>query len=470
MCDLYLFVFFPLFLNIRDAKFLIIGAGKISLAKLETISEFSENVSVLAPKILDQISETNTRIIQDFYDKKYLLDADIIIAATNDYGVNKQVADDAKALGKLVNVVDDAKNSVFTFGANVKRGEIILSAATSGVSPVLARLLKQRLQKFLPENFSILSDFLAKNKEIVKEKFSKIQARRLFWQEVIEGVIAEEVLAGNIVKAQLLLETKLQNSKNKTESAVYFISAGPGDPELFTLKGVKLLSKADVVLYDRLVSPEILAHSRKDALKINVGKTRDLHRYKQDEINDLIRKYAKEGNIVARLKGGDAGIFGRVGEEIEAIADLEIPYQIVPGITAASGAAAYAGIPLTSRNTNKSVRFLTIYKDELVDETYWRELAKSGDTLVLYMSSHNISTIAKHLILAGKDANTPLAVIEQATTPFQKTFTSTLGTHQDRNFISPSLVIIGDVVNNRYDWREENISGNYFTKLEVRND
>jgi uroporphyrin-III C-methyltransferase / precorrin-2 dehydrogenase / sirohydrochlorin ferrochelatase len=463
-------MYFPLFLNIKNSKFLIIGAGNIALAKLETILEFSSNVQILAPQISAQIAEKNVEIIKDIYDKKYLLDYDIIIAATDNHAVNEQISQDAKSLNKLVNVVDDAENSLFIFGANVKRGEIILSAGTSGVSPVLARLLKQKLQNILPENFAILNDFLIKNRDLAKAKLTEIQARRLFWQEVLEGVIGQEVLSGNILKAQNLLEEKLKNLANKKEAAVYFISAGPGDPELFTLKGIKLLSKADVVLYDRLVSPEILAHARRDALKINVGKTRDLHRYRQEEINELIRKYVLDGNIVARLKGGDAGIFGRLGEEIEAISDLKIPYQIVPGITAASGAAAYAGIPLTSRNTNKSIRFLTIYQDDLVDEDYWRELAKSKDSLVLYMSSHNLITIVERLMAAGKNPKTPFAVIEQATTPFQKTFTSTLENFQDRKFISPSLVIIGDVVNNRYDWREEVLSGNYFQKLEERNE
>ncbi|OFW80771.1 MAG: uroporphyrinogen-III C-methyltransferase [Alphaproteobacteria bacterium RIFCSPLOWO2_01_FULL_40_26] len=467
-------MYFPLFLDSSGRKFLIIGGGKIAQAKLETISEFSKNITIVAEEISPQIAQKNFRIvIRDSYNKKYLGDADIVIAATNNKDINRQIAKDAKAQNKLVNVVDDAKNSDFIFGANIKRGEIILSVATSGISPVLARLLKQKLQNFLPQNFALLSEFLERNKNSVKEKLKNIQARRLFWQEVLEGVIANEILAGNINKAQFLLTTKLENSTNKKESAVYFIGAGPGDPELITVKAINFLSKADIVLYDRLVAPAILAYARKDALKINVGKTRNFHRNSQEEINQLIRKFALEGNIVARLKGGDAGIFARLSEEIDAISNLKIPYQIVPGITAASGAAAYAGIPLTSRNANKSVRFLTIYDSDLVDLNYWRELAKSNDTLALYMSSHNLATIINHLILAGKKSSTPLAIIEQATTPFQKTFTSNLKNFRkdfgEKKFISPALVIIGDVVNQRYEWREENLSGNYFQKLEVGN-
>lgn len=465
-------MYFPLFLDITKSKFLIIGAGNVALAKLETILEFGGNVEIvskeIAPQTLDLIKEKNLKFINDSYNKKHLQDADIIIAATNDKEVNKQISDDARSLNKLINVVDDPRNSQFIFGAGTKRGEVILSVSTSGVSPVLARLLKKKLQSALPENLEIISQFLEKNKELVKSQLTNMQARRLFWQDVIEGVIGNEVEAGNPQKAQELLERKLENSQNHKEPAVYFISAGPGDPELITIKAINLLSKADIVLYDRLVSPVILSYSRKDALKINVGKTCSNHRYTQEEINALIRKYAQEGNIVARLKGGDASIFARLSEEIDAISDLNIPYQIVPGITAASAAAAYSGIPLTSRDSNKSVRFLTIYKKDMLDDEYWQDLAKAKDALALYMSSQNLSEITRNLIKFGKNPQTPLAIIEQATTPFQKTFTTTLKNFdQDfagKIFVSPSLAIIGDVVkqHKQHKWREENLNGAYF--------
>lgn len=471
-------MYFPLFLNIQKSKFLVIGGGNIAIAKLETILEFSKNVRVLAREIkaenLEFLKTNRIEFIIDSYNQKYLSNADIIIAATHDKKLNAQISQDVIAAKKLVNVVDDAKNSQFIFGANVKRGEIILSAGTGGTSPVLSRLLKQKLQSFLPENFNYLSEFLEKNKNLVKEKLKEIQARRLFWQEAIEGVIANEVLNGNFDKAQKLLIEKLAKFSNKKEAAIYFISAGCGDPELITVKAIKLLSKADVVLYDRLVSPEILNYTRKDALKINVGKTRNLHRYKQEEINELIRKYAIEGNIVARLKGGDATLFARLSEEIDAIIDLNIPYQIVPGVTAASGAAAYAGIPLTSRNAEKSVRFLTIYKNDLVDEAYFKDLAATKDSLVLYMSSHNLGKLVDNLIRFGRDKTTPLAVIEQATTIYQKTYISSLENFYkdlgNKEFTSPSIIIIGRVVEGhlKYAWLEEKLSGQYFKKLGER--
>ena len=468
-------MYFPLFLKIKYKKFLIVGGGNIALAKLETILEFSNNIFLLAENFDDETLKFATakkiKIIRDSYHKKYLTDVDIVIAATNDKALNQNIANDTTLVHKIVNSVDDVSNSNFIFGASIKKNDVIISVSTSGVSPVLARLIKQKLNQILPQNFEFLNDFLAQNKEKVKKSLTKIQARRLFWQEVLEGIIAQEVLVGNFKKAQELLDKKLLDSKNQQMGAVYFISAGPGDPELITLKAIKLLSKADVVLYDRLVAKEILDYARKDALKINVGKSRNLHLYQQDEINKMIYEYAKKGLAVARLKGGDAAFFAHLSEEIEAILDLKVPYQVVPGVTAASGAASHIGIPLTSRTSNKSVRFLTIYKENLTDNKFWQELAQSNDTLVLYMSSHNINSITQNLVKFGKDLQTPMALIEQATTKYQKTFIATISEFtkkfKDRKFISPSLIIIGDVVdlNHKYQWLEENYEGNYFEKL-----
>lgn len=468
-------MYFPLFLNISGAKFLIIGAGNVALSKTESVLEFSKKITVLskeiAPDIKNIFLEKKIEFILSAYDKRYLQKFDIIIVATNDKNLNQQIALEAKALNKLVNVVDDPENSSFIFGANFKKGNVITSISSSGISPVLARILKNKLQNSLPQNLELISDFLEKNKKIIREKFINLQARRIFLQDVIDGIIGVELEVGNIKKAQNLLEEKLLKESDKKQSAVYFISAGPGDPELITLKAIKLLAKADVVLYDRLVAPEILNYARKDAIKVNVGKTKDLHRYKQEEINNLLRHYAKQGNIVARLKGGDATIFARLSEEIDAIYDLNIPYQIIPGVTSASGAGASIGISLTSREANKSVRFLTIYQKDLIDDKYFKTLAESEDSLVLYMTSHNLGDVVNNLTKFGKNPKTPLAIIEQATTIYQKTFSTNLEDfhHEFSNqkFVSPSIVIIGDVVawHKKYKWREENFTGEFFNKI-----
>lgn len=472
-------MYFPIFININKIKFLIVGAGNVALAKLEAILEFGngENITLISKDFLPLTEklaiDNSVKVIKDLYDEKYLSDFDVVIAATDDRQVNQKVADDAKKLGKIVNAVDDPANSDFIFGANAKFGDIIVSTGSRGVSPVLSRLIKQKIQALMPKNLTQISDFLAKNKELSRAKIKDLQTRRLFLQDVIEGPIANEIDTGNEQKAQELFEKNIEEvaGAEKNNAAVYFIGAGPGDPDLITLKAIKLLSRADIVLYDRLVAEDILSYARKDAIKINVGKTRDFHLYSQEKINETIRGYAKKGKVVVRLKGGDVSIFAHLSEEIDAIKDLDVPYQIVPGITAASGASAYAGIPLTSRDSNKSVRFLTIYKNDLVDQDYWQELAKSEDSLVLYMSSHNLVQVTNNLKEAGKNPNIALAVIEQATTKFQKVYESTIGgVEKDFNgkkFISPSLVIIGDIVKGHrdYKWREENFSGTFFKKL-----
>jgi uroporphyrin-III C-methyltransferase/precorrin-2 dehydrogenase/sirohydrochlorin ferrochelatase len=470
--------YFPLFLETKTTNFLVIGAGNIGLAKLQSILEFGGNTVILAQNAsddaLDFIKENKIKFWQRSYKAKYLQGFDVIVGATNDPQINKQISKDAKVLGKLVNVVDEPGNSNFIFGASIKKGSITTAISTSGLSPVLARFLKNKLTLALPKNMDFLEKFISKNRNLVKKKLSNLQARRLFWQEALEGQIASEIESGNQDKAQNLLDDKLSKNNNQKQSAVYFIGAGPGDTELVTLKAIKLLSHADVVLYDRLVADEILQYARKDALKINVGKVKDLHRCSQDEIGDLIRKYALQGNIVARLKGGDPSIFGRLDEEINAIANLKIPYQIVPAVSSAIGAAATAGIPLTARNIARGVRFLTVYKNDLEADEYWRDLAKTNDSLVFYMSSHHLELISKNLLKFGKDKTTPIAIIEQGTTKFQKTYISNIGDFSkdfgDKKFISPSLAIIGEVVKNhqKYKWQEEATDGVYFKSLRPR--
>ncbi|MFT6332052.1 MAG: uroporphyrin-III C-methyltransferase/precorrin-2 dehydrogenase/sirohydrochlorin ferrochelatase [Lentimonas sp.] len=466
--------FFPLFLQTKQTKFLVIGAGNVGIAKLQTILEFSNDVRVVAKDIGEDaknfIAENNVEFHEALYEKKFLEGFDVIIGATNDEEVNKEISDDSKELGKLISVVDDPEKSNFIFGALVKKKNITAAISTSGISPVLARFIKNKLTTALPQNLEVYDEFISRNRSLVKDKLSDLQARRIFWQEVFEGEIGNQIEEVNLNKAQELLEEKLENTANEKKSAVYFIGAGPGDPELITLKAIKLLSKADVVLYDRLVAPDILQYVRKDAIKINVGKVKAFHRYEQNEIGNLIRKYAKEGNIVARLKGGDPAIFARLEEEIDAIIDLKIPYQIVPAVSAALGAAAYSGIALTSRNVSRAVRFLTIYKEDFVNDEFWQDLAKTQDTLVFYMSSVNLGLVAKNLVKFGRDSKTQIAVIEQATTKFHKTFVSEIGAFEQREFVSPSLAIIGDVVKGyeKYKWQEENLSGEYFGKLPER--
>ncbi len=466
-------MYLPLFLSTRNVEFLVIGAGQIALAKAETLLDFGAKVTIISADnksvTAQLLQKMPLKFIADNYHKNYLANYDVIIAATDDKVLNRLIVADANNLGKMANAVDDLEVSNFIFGAYVKQGNITISSSTSGASPVLARYLKEKITNILPQNLDLLGEFSQKNRELIKDKFSDLQARRLFWQEVIEGAIGVEICSGNITKAQQLLEEKLHNISNKKTAAVYFIGAGCGDPELITLKAIKLLSQADVVIYDRLVAKEILAYARKDALKISVGKTKDCHTYSQETINKMICDYALQGNIVARLKGGDPAIFAHLGEEVEAVSQLNIPYQIVPGISAASGAAASIGIPLTSRSYNKSTKLLAVYKENLVDDEYWRQLAQSEDSLVFYMSSHNLTTVTQKLLQFGYDGETPLVVIEQATTIFQKNYFTKVSEFSrdfaDKKFVSPSIAIIGKVVSDKYQRNQNALEGEFFQSI-----
>jgi uroporphyrin-III C-methyltransferase / precorrin-2 dehydrogenase / sirohydrochlorin ferrochelatase len=463
--------FLPIFFGLEQKFILIIGGGKIALAKLETIFEYTDRVTVISDnfdqELLNFTKENNIAIIQDKYNEKYLSDFDIIIATTNDFTLNQQISKDAKKIKKIVNIVDNAAISDFIFGSIVQRNDLNIAIGSGGLSPVLTRIIKQKIEKILPENLSDLNDFIRKNRQTVKNKLKNIQSRRLFWQEFLEGNIAEEVLIGNFKNAQNLFDQKLFKKNNSLESALYLIGAGAGDPDLLTLKAVKLLSKADIVLYDRLVADPILDYARKDALKINVGKRKDFHKYSQAEINQLIEKYLKEGNIVVRLKGGDPAIFAHMFEEIDVAKKLDISYQIIPGISAISAAAAYNSIPLTARDIAQGLRILTLYKKDLENEQYWQDLAKSSDTLAFYMSSSNAKYIADQLIKYGKNPKIKIAVIEQASTKYQQSYISNLEDFEQREFISPSLIIIGDVVkfSEEYGYLEKRESENYFREI-----
>lgn len=472
--------YLPLFINTSKKAVLLVGAGNIALAKLKLITDFSNDITIVARNfngsLLEFAQNYPIKLIKSNFKKSHLNNHQIIVAATNDKELNKEISLLSHKKGLLVNVVDDADLSNFIFGAVVKRGDINIAISSNGSSPVLTRYIKQRIEEILPLNFAKLAKFFAKHRKLIKDKLTNLQARRLFVTNIIEGNVAEELLTGNEKTAEKLFLNILSSQDNMAKAAVYFIGSGPGDPELITLKAKRLISKADVILHDRLVSQEIFNFARKDIIKINVGKKRNFHRYTQDEINNLIREYALAGKIIIRLKGGDATIFARLDEEINAIKDLNIPYQVVPGITAASGAAASLGVSLTKRNLVRSVRFLTLYKKDLINKEYWQILAKSNDSLVFYMSSNNIFEICQQLALHGKPLDTPVLLIEQATTPLQKEYGATLGnyyqTYQGYEFESPSLVIIGDILTEykKYAWQEEKkLIGKYFPDLMVRN-
>lgn len=484
MCEYFYIVpgimsYLPLFLNIKASKpALIIGGGEIAAAKIEALVSVGATVEVIAKKLSPAVVELcdahGFAYQEAVYQPSQLDGKQIVIAATDDHVLNEQIAADCCERGILVNVVDNTALCDFIFPALVKRGPLQIAISTSGISPVLARMIKQIIEKAIPVEFERVINFLQGKREVILKKLSKIQPRRLFGEQVINGPVSEELLEDNVLRAEVLFNEALNAWPNEQKAGLYLIGTGPGNPELMTLKAIRLLSQADVVLYDRLTAPELLEqYARKDAVKVFVGKTRCHHHKKQSEIDELLEQYLIQGKIVARLKGGDPGIYAHGAEEIAIARKVGAPYQIVPGITAANGCAAYAGIPLTERDGAKSVRFNTLYEKQMQDDDFWESLRYSTqETLVFYMSSKHYGALCEQLLGVGFAPDTPFVAIEQGTTPYHRELPGTLATFEEEygnyEFASPTLLIVGDVVRWResHGWKEApQDNGNYFAPL-----
>jgi len=339
--------------------------------------------------------------------------------------VNTQVFEDCEALKILVNSVDDPPHCRFMVPAIVDRSPLVISVASNGTSPVLSRQIRTQLETSIPHGMGKLAEFSGKWRAAVKAKISSPDERRVFWEDLYASPLKEQVFHDNLAEADRLIEQALAEWKTP-KGEVYLVGAGPGDPELLTLKALRLMQQADVVIYDRLVSPAIMELCRRDATKIYVGKARSNHAVPQEGINALLVEYASKGQRVCRLKGGDPFIFGRGGEEIQELFASGVPFQVVPGITAASGCSAYAGIPLTHRDYAQSVRFLTGHLKEGSPELPWDELVYQNQTLVLYMGLVGLEKICEKLIAHGQRPDMPVALISKGTTPEQKVVVGTL--------------------------------------------
>lgn len=374
----------------------------------------------------------------------------LAIAATDDEPLNATVSQHANALGVPVNVVDSPQLCSVIFPAIVDRSPLVVAVSSGGDAPVLARLIRARIETWIPAAYGQLAGLAKQFRAQVKARFANVQQRRVFWEEVFQGPIAEQALAGRTAEAERLLAEKLAGAAPKALGEVYLVGAGPGDPDLLTFRALRLMQQADVVLYDRLVAPAIIDLCRRDADRIYVGKQRADHAVPQEQINQQLVTLAKQGKRVLRLKGGDPFIFGRGGEEIEELAAHGVPFQVVPGITAASGCAAYAGIPLTHRDHAQSVRFVTGHLKDGSCDLPWSELAAPAQTLVFYMGLVGLPVICQQLIAHGRSAETPAALVQQGTTSNQRVFTATLGTLAERiaqeDVQAPTLLIVGEVV------------------------
>lgn len=484
---------FPLFFKLDNRKVLIVGGGDVALRKADLLSRAGAAITIVAPSICDELhallSDEKHTLIYENYNKKYMQGARVIIAGTDDEALNHQIHADATALNIPVNVVDTPHLCDFIFPAIVDRNPIVIGISSNGKAPVLARLLRARLETLIPQGYGKLAKLAGEFRSEVKNKIPTLTGRRQFWERAFEGKVSELIFAGNETEATAQLQKDLAETAKKianqhsddtevaTNSAanldnqdtdsdisnkgknpvgeVYIVGAGPGDPELLTFKALRLMQQADIVFYDALVSPQVLDLCRRDADKVYVGKKRSNHTVAQLGINELLINEAKKGRRVVRLKGGDPFIFGRGGEEIESLRAHGVPYQVVPGITAANAAASYAGIPLTHRDHSQSVRFVTGFLKAGVPNEKFENLLDTNETVVFYMGLHSLERLTEGLIEAGRSSETPIAIVSNASMPNQQVLTGTLASIVERQeqaqLPTPALLIMGDVVALHHD-------------------
>ena len=445
---------FPISLKLQQQPCLIVGGGHIAYRKAVLLAKAGAVIDVIAPEIESSLLEIVETSQGQYVQAPFSLDIPLrnyrlVIAATNDKATNIQVFEACEAEKILVNSVDDPPHCRFMVPALIDRSPLVVSIATNGTSPVLSRQIRTQLEASIPHGMGKLAEFSGKWRAAVKAKIENPDERRIFWEDLYASPLKEQVFNDNIAEADRLIEQALIEWKTP-KGEVYLVGAGPGDPELLTLKALRLMQQADVVIYDRLVSPPILDLCRRDATKIYVGKARSNHSVPQDGINALLVEYAAQGKRVCRLKGGDPFIFGRGGEEIQELFAAGVAFQVVPGITAASGCSAYAGIPLTHRDYAQSVRFLTGHLKEGSPELPWNELVYENQTLVLYMGLVGLERICAQLIAHGQRPDMPVALISKGTTPDQKVVVGTLADIASKvtehQIQAPTLTIIGEVV------------------------
>ena len=456
--------FLPIFFDVREQPCLVVGGGEVAARKSALLLRAGARVTVLAPALsaafdADLAAARIAHRAASFRDED-LEGYAVVIAATNDDAVNRAVAAAAKARRIPVNVVDQPALCSFILPSIIERAPVIVAVSSGGASPVLVRLLRARLESLIPAGYGRLAALAAAFRDQVKARFKQAERRR-FWERVLQGPIAELVFSGRDGEARKALQGSLEDTRLAFSGGeVSLVGAGPGDPDLLTFRALRLMQQADVVVYDRLVSRPVLDLVRLEAERIYAGKERAKHALPQEDINHLLVRLAREGKRVVRLKGGDPFIFGRGGEEIDTLAAEGIPFQVVPGITAAAGCASYAGIPLTHRDCAQSVVFVTGHLQDGSMNLNWPALAQPRQTIVVYMALLGVDVLCRELVAHGLPAGTPAALIQQGTTPEQRVLTGNLGTLpgivRQGGVKAPTLIIIGDVVRlrERLKWFE----------------
>ncbi len=459
----------PIFINITNRRCVVIGGGDVAARKVTMLLKANAAVVLYSPELCHELSdlvnaEKITHINANF-EPSQLEDACLVIAATDDEAVNTAVSIAAKALNVPVNVVDSPALCTFTMASIVERSPIVIAISSEGNAPVLARYIRTKIETMLPSSYGRIAEIAGEFREKVKAKFTTTQQRRIFWEGVLQGPIVERILSGQDEAARRALDDLLFDKADpKHHGEVYLVGGGPGDPDLLTFRALRLMQQCDVCVYDKLVSPEVMELVRRDAELIYVGKSRDQHTLPQEEINELLARLALEGKRVLRLKGGDPFIFGRGGEEIETLMQRGVPFQVVPGITAANGVSSYAGIPLTHRDYAQACLFITGHLKEGTVDLDWVAMSRPRQTVVIYMGLVGMEKICEQLIAHGVSPDMPAAVVQQGTTQKQRVVVATLKDLFDQvtmaEIKAPCLTIIGEVVQlrDKLNWFESESS------------
>lgn len=444
--------YLPIFCRLDNKPVLLVGGGEVAQRKARLLLDAGAQLTVVAPELDPELAElaANGSIewLAGEFAPQQLTGKWLVVAATDRREVNALVYQSANQARIFANVVDDPKRSSFIMPSIIDRSPLMVAISSGGKAPVLARLLREKLETLLPQHLGAVAAFAGSLRERVKARFASMGERRRFWERLLGADRLGQALArGDSASANQLADT-LFAEESQSAGEVVLVGAGPGDPGLLTLHALRQMQQADVVVYDRLVSDEVMALVRRDARRIFVGKQAGNHCVPQEGINQLLLEEAQKGQRVVRLKGGDPFIFGRGGEELETLVGSGIGFQVVPGITAASGCAAYAGIPLTHRDHAQSVRFVTAHGKGGARDLDWPLLARDRQTLVFYMGLSSCATIREQLLAHGKGGDTPVALVERGTQPSQRVIRGTLDQLPELavGVESPALIMVGSVV------------------------
>ncbi len=448
--------YFPVFFDLSGLRVLVVGGGEVALRKITLLERTGAQITVVAPEVAAEVLERaaagKLRLIRREFVPEDLPGVRLAIVATSRRAVNRWIATLCEAQAIPVNVVDDKRASRFIVPAIIDRDPVLVAISTAGTAPVLARRLRERLEALIPQRIGALAAWLRELRPGAAVRLRDTAERRRFFETLVDGPAARRFIAGDRGGAERIAQRLLAATAAAAPvcGEVTLVGAGPGDPELVTLKGLRALQDADIIFHDRLVPQAVLDLARRDATRISVGKTAGGAGTSQDTINGLLIAHAREGKRVVRLKGGDPFMFGRGGEELEALAAAGIAFSVVPGVTAAAGVAAYAGIPLTHRDHAHSVSFVTGHADKNGVEPDWRSLAGPAQTIVFYMGLARAAHIAERLVAHGAPGTRPAAIVARGTAPEQRVHTTTLGalaaTGPDPDVDSPALLVVGDVV------------------------